>query len=95
MPSAATTHMSAKSYNQSGSVQHMVTKDEVHPTDQMYKLIWLEIREQIRKSNCTFGNLNPVGAATPLSTVQSFGEVMDEIGATPQARLTPTGHTLW
>jgi hypothetical protein len=42
------THISAQSYNQGASAQHIVTKDEVHPTDQMYKLIWLEIYEQIK-----------------------------------------------
>jgi hypothetical protein len=64
---AVKTHISAASYSQGTSVQYTHTVDEVHPTDQMYRLIWLEIYEQIKRSNCTFGKLSPVIADTPLA----------------------------
>jgi phospholipase/lecithinase/hemolysin len=62
-------YISALTYDLSGSVQHIFTVDEVHPTDQMYKLIWLEVYEQIKRSNCTFGSLPSVvsNALTPLA----------------------------
>ncbi len=100
MATAATTHMSANSYSHSGSVQHIVTIDEVHPTDQMYKLIWLEIYEQIKRSNCTFGNLTSAVAVGPttlaeLSVGPRNAAVMNQIGASPQARLRKTGLKRW
>jgi len=67
MGTAVNTHISALNYSQSNSIQHTTTIDEVHPTDQMYKLLWLEIYEQIKKSNCTFGKLSPAIADTPLA----------------------------
>jgi phospholipase/lecithinase/hemolysin len=90
MGAAVTTHISAASYNQGASVQHTHTFDEVHPTDQMYRLIWLEIYEQIKRSKCTFGRLSPVIADTPpplaelheapmLQTKQAFAAVMADI----------------
>jgi hypothetical protein len=98
MGAAVTTHISAASYNDSDSVQHTNTVDEVHPTDQMYRLIWLEIYEQIKRSGCTFGKLSPVIADTPLAelsgpsqqTRQAYAALMNQIGASPQARLTKT-----
>jgi lysophospholipase L1-like esterase len=99
MSEKSSTHISAESYNQSASIQHIVTIDEVHPTDQMYKLIWLEIYEQIKRSNCTFGNLVPSDQGqdfgytpnTPLTALsqqrQGFGAVMQELLATRK----PTG----
>jgi lysophospholipase L1-like esterase len=91
MPAKVTTHISAQSYNQSSLAQHVITIDEVHPTDQMYKLIWMEIYEQIRRSNCTFGNLVPSDVdvdisyipQTPLTALsqdrQGYGAVMNQL----------------
>ena len=92
MPAAADKFISAFSYDHSGSRQHIVTKDEVHPTDQLYKLIWLEIYEQIKRSNCTFGNLQPVLGDAPLSvmagpsaqTVQNYNAVMNQLNPGPR-----------
>ena len=81
----------------------MTTIDQVHPTDQMYSLLWLEIYEQIKRSDCTFGKLSPVGADTPLAALsgpsaqsrQGLDAVMNQIGRSPQDRLRTTGHGLW
>jgi phospholipase/lecithinase/hemolysin len=103
MGSATTTHVSANQYNIRQSTEHVLTVDEVHPTDQMYRLLWLEIYEQIKRSNCTFGNLTPVVADTPLESLsvaptqqamQDYGAVMNQIGASPQTRLRRTGRSL-
>jgi hypothetical protein len=60
----------------------------------MYKLIWLEIYEQIKQSGCTFGNLVPSDLGgelgyrpdtplTPLSQERgAYGAVMRELLAT-------------
>jgi hypothetical protein len=80
-------HRSALSYQNSTDVAHLTTIDEVHPTDQVYKLIWMEIYEEIKKSDCAFGLLGGVGVATPLSTLSGpqpatragFGNVMAEL----------------
>lgn len=54
---ARATHVSSSSYDQaSSSSSHTTTIDEVHPTDQVYKLIWHEIRKEIVKAGCTFGD---------------------------------------
>jgi hypothetical protein len=95
MGAAVTQNIGSNAYDSGAASEFTTTVDLVHPTDQMYKLIWLEIREQIRKSNCTFGSLSPVPALTPLSTIQGIGPVMEELGSTPQARLRRTDHTLW
>ena len=83
MPAATTSHISAFTYDtHNATVQHTTTIDEVHPTDQMYKLIWLEIREQIRRSKCTFGNLGPAHADLPMATMENqekYSTVMGEL----------------
>jgi hypothetical protein len=95
--------VSALSYGQSASAEHITTIDEVHPTDQMYRLIWLEIYEQIKRAGCTFGKLSPVTADTPLAglagpsaqTEEDYDAVMKQIGSSPQARLRDTGLKRW
>jgi GDSL-like Lipase/Acylhydrolase len=92
MGASVSKHISTNSYSSSSSVQHTTTIDQVHPTDQMYRLLWLEIYEQIKRSNCTFGKLSPVLAGTPLTgisgrapsqqTRQDYGTVMNELLAT-------------
>jgi hypothetical protein len=62
-------HISANDYSQKITSQNITTIDEVHPTDEMYRLLWLEIYEQIKRSGCTFGQLNQVAASTPLATL--------------------------
>jgi hypothetical protein len=37
---------------------HVTTIDEAHPSDEMYRLIWHEIRNQIYKADCTFDRLS-------------------------------------
>jgi hypothetical protein len=37
--------------------RNIITSDKVHPTDQVYKLIWKTIRETIVRKGYTFGNL--------------------------------------
>jgi hypothetical protein len=69
----------------------------------MYRLIWLEIYEQIKRAGCTFGKLSPVIADTPLAglagpsaeTRGNYGDVMEQIGSSPQARLRETGLKRW
>jgi hypothetical protein len=103
MGAATSKHLSAVSYSQSGASQHITTIDEVHPTDQMYRLIWREIYEQIKRSDVTFGKLSSVLADTPLATLagpsqqtrNDFGAVMNQIGASPQSRLKNTRQGLW
>jgi lysophospholipase L1-like esterase len=65
MSTAVKTHIPAMSYGESTTSQHITTIDEVHPSDEMYRLLWLQIYEQIKRSGCTFGKLSPVMAATP------------------------------
>lgn len=85
--------------------RHAVTaKDEVHPTDQMYKLIWGEIREVIRSSGATFGNLEGMrqgkafsadlmGLSGPNGAVRGqLGSVLDDIKG-GNFRLRPTAPT--
>ncbi len=62
-------HMSARAYEQRVEPVNITTIDEVHPTDHMYRLIWEEIYEEIKRSNCTFGNLVGTPAAPTLSTL--------------------------
>ena len=94
-------HVGSNDYDRIVGDEFTTTVDQVHPTDQMYKLIWLEIREVIRRSNCTFGGLNLVPAVTPfpylsvVPTLQAHDAVMNQIGASPQDRLTRTNHGLW
>ena len=95
MGAPVTQHVGSNAYDIGVAGEFTTTVDQVHPTDQMYKLIWLEIREQIRKSKCTFGSLGPGPAGAPLSTMLNYPAVMAQIGASPQARLKPTGHKLW
>ena len=92
MGASVSKHISAIKYSSSSSVQHTTTIDQVHPTDQMYRLLWLEVYEQIKRSNCTFGKLSPVLAGTPLTAIsgrapsqqtrQDYGAVMTELLAT-------------
>ena len=65
---APATHISSTSYNQSTSVSSFTTIDKVHPTDQVYKLIWLEIRKEITKAGCTFGGGHSVVDSSSSST---------------------------
>jgi hypothetical protein len=69
MGAPVTQHVGANAYDRSAAVEFTTTYDQVHPTDQMYKLIWLEIRDVIRRSNWTFGSLSPAAASTPLSAI--------------------------
>ena len=62
-------HVSSASYSVSGVTAPMTTIDQVHPTDQVYRLIWLEIYEEIKKCGCSFGNLSNDRAASTLSTL--------------------------
>ena len=50
-------------------VRPVTTVDEVHPTDQMYKVIWDEIYAEIKRCNATFGLLTGARAATTLATL--------------------------
>jgi hypothetical protein len=90
MGKGVTKHIPAKDYLRNTEAQHITTVDEVHPTDQMYRLLWLEIYAQIRQSGCTFGLLGPAvadpglaglaGPAQPsLETKQAYGAVMNEL----------------
>jgi hypothetical protein len=57
----ASPHVSAIQYDllrqKKGFFAHMTTMDEAHPSDEMYRLIWHEIRDVIWKARCTFGKL--------------------------------------
>lgn len=83
------THQSAINYSASSSVGNLTTIDEVHPTDQLYRVIWLEIYEGIKKAGCTFGKLTDVSSSSPLSTLggptqaarSNFDRVMRELAA--------------
>lgn len=52
----AAAHTAAVAYGP--AARPVTTSDEVHPTDHMYKIIWGEIREEIRRADCTFGQLD-------------------------------------
>jgi phospholipase/lecithinase/hemolysin len=55
-------HISARNYDllrqDPSFAAHISTIDEAHPSDEMYRLIWHEIRNQIYKADCTFGKLS-------------------------------------
>ncbi|MFJ4193343.1 SGNH/GDSL hydrolase family protein [Pseudomonas sp. NPDC089534] len=70
--SSTATHVSSSSYEQATASSSTTTIDEVHPTDQVYKLIWLEIRKEITKAGCTFGG-GASGAASSSSPTQPQG----------------------
>jgi GDSL-like Lipase/Acylhydrolase len=99
MGAEVTEHVSRSDYIKDNSAEYIATVDEVHPTDQMYRLLWLEIYEQIKRSGCTFGKLSPVASDTPLAVMSgpsqqtelAFAAVMNELGQSPQDRLTKTG----
>jgi lysophospholipase L1-like esterase len=61
--------VTAQAYDQSKTAGHITTIDQVHPTDQMYRLIWKEIYKEIKRADCTFGNLNGVISGPTLSAL--------------------------
>jgi hypothetical protein len=79
-------HVSSAGYSTS-AVKPINTIDEVHPTDHVYRLIWGEIYEEVKRSGSTFGNL--VGArefstlaqlSGPSNAVHSeFNTVLEQI----------------
>lgn len=70
-------HISAGDYNllraRDDYQAHISTIDEAHPSDEMYRLIWHEIRNQIYKANCTFGKLNNQIVKTTLKQLARKG----------------------
>lgn len=56
------TQIGARDYD-TATRHHVTAIDQVHPTDQMYKLIWGEIYEVIKRTGTTFGRLQ--GAQIP------------------------------
>jgi len=54
-----------------GRAVNITTIDEVHPSDELYRLIWLEIRQGIIAAGCAFGNLGNVVPTPVLSTLAS------------------------
>jgi hypothetical protein len=67
--------MSAHNYDLLGSNEgravNITTIDEVHPSDELYRLIWLEIHQGIIAAGCAFGNLGNVVPTPVLSTLAS------------------------
>ena len=59
---------------------HLTTVDQAHPTDEMYRLIWLKIYEDIQAAGCTFGNLTgvPTQQVGQRFTTESKGAIADE-----------------
>jgi hypothetical protein len=64
------THISANDYNllrrKWDFTVNISTIDQAHPSDEMYRLIWHEIRNKIYKADCTFGRLNNQIAKTTI-----------------------------
>ena len=58
----AATHISANAYEllrrDPDWAAHITTIDEAHPSDELYRLVWHEIRDVIFKADCPFGKLN-------------------------------------
>jgi hypothetical protein len=54
-----------------GRVANITTIDEVHPSDALYRLIWLEIHQGIIATGCVFGNLGNLVPTPVLSTLAS------------------------
>ena len=78
-------HISSQASSGKMESSHMTTIDEVHPSDRVYKLIWNEIYEEIKKSGCVIGKL-VAGLATPTlvglagpsqQTKSAFDQVME------------------
>lgn len=86
-------HISASRYDQmvqQGYRTNITTIDQAHPTDQMYRLIWQEIRATILRANLTFGTLHGAPAASELS--QRSGrvpQVADLLAARQRLRHVP------
>jgi hypothetical protein len=78
MGAAVKRHVSAPSYDRRGSVEHVATVDQAHPTDHLYRLLWLEIYAEIKRAGWTFGKLNPA----------TDGPILTEL-AEPTGRLLP------
>jgi hypothetical protein len=77
--------VSSARYDQNNQHHNLTTIDEAHPTDQMYRLIWWEILEQIKTSGCTFGQLSPAGPTSPtLADLTAHTEVMKQIKDGPR-----------
>ena len=80
------THVSSSGYSTSSN-RPVTTIDEVHPTDQMYKLIWGKIYEEIQAQGTSFGKLSGSRSASTLETLSgpssdvrgNFGSVLDQI----------------
>ncbi|MBV8408146.1 MAG: hypothetical protein JOY64_10985 [Alphaproteobacteria bacterium] len=80
--------VSAPKYDENNQPHTLTTIDEAHPTDQMYRLIWWEIFEQIKAADCTFGKLSPAGPASPtLGDLTAHTELMKQIKEGPKRRL--------
>jgi hypothetical protein len=84
---ATSTHVSARDYDRNARPAHITTIDQVHPTDEVYRLIWKEILQEILRSDCTFGALPGVTPPGTLSTLAgpstqaraNFGALMTEL----------------
>jgi len=87
-------HVSSAGYSTSAK-RPITTIDEVHPTDQMYKIIWGEIYDAIKRSQSTFGNLAGFGPESVLTALfkdkvrDDFRSVLQDIrdGVGRSARL--------
>jgi hypothetical protein len=66
-------HVSSADYSTNNLTAPMTTIDEVHPTDHVYRLIWLEIYEEIKKCGCSFGSLSNARGAPTLSNLSGPG----------------------
>ncbi len=81
-------HVTGATYN-TAAKRPVTTIDEVHPTDQMYKIIWDEIYVEIKRSRITFGRLSGAPVATTLATLSGpsaavkgdYNAVMEKIRA--------------
>lgn len=82
------TQVSAAQYDTT-AVRPITTIDEVHPTDQMYKIIWAEIYAELKRSNSSFGELTGAQVASTLATLAGpsaavrgdYNSVMEQIRA--------------
>jgi hypothetical protein len=58
-----------------GFTVHISTIDQAHPSDEMYRLIWHEIRHKIYKADCTFGKLSNQITQTTLKQLAKKGSI--------------------
>jgi phospholipase/lecithinase/hemolysin len=85
------THMSSAEAGESTIPSSFTTIDEVHPTERVYRLIWHEIYEQIKRADLVLGNEDMRSTETLLARLGGPSEETREAYARLLAELPKSG----